>query len=115
MALPRGTNFRAARRILVSSYAMTSPLPDAVPLNEVKRALITKHRHYGDVLLASPVFSTLQRAAPHVEIDALVYSDTAPMLANHPAITRLFTIDREWKRQDAVRHCARAATSSSFT
>ena len=85
---------------------MTSPLPDAVPLNEVKRALITKLRHYGDVLLASPVFSTLQRAAPHVEIDALVYSDTAPMLANHPAITRLFTIDREWKRQDAVRHFA---------
>ena len=27
------TNFRGARRILVSSYAMTSPLPDAVPLN----------------------------------------------------------------------------------
>jgi heptosyltransferase-3 len=92
--------------ILVSSAAMTSPLPDAVPLGEVKRALITKLRHYGDVLLASPVFAALKRAAPHVEIDALVYSDTAPMLANHPAIARIFTIDREWKRQDAARHFA---------
>jgi len=85
---------------------MTSSLPDAVPLLEVKRALITKLRHYGDVLLASPVFSTLKRIGPHIEIDALVYSDTAPMLENHPAITRLFTIDRDWKRQDAVRHFA---------
>jgi len=85
---------------------MSSPLPDAVPLREVKRALVTKLRHYGDVLLASPVYSTLKHAAPHIEIDALVYSDTAPMLENHPAITRLFTIDREWKRQDAVRHFA---------
>ena len=81
-------------------------LPDAVPLHEVRRALVTKLRHYGDVLLASPVFSTLKRAAPHVEIDALVYSDTAPMLANHPAIAELHTIDREWKRQDAARHIA---------
>jgi heptosyltransferase III len=103
---PHETNFRAARRILVSSYAMTSPLPDAVPLNEVRRALVTKLRHYGDVLLASPVFSTLKRAAPHIEVDALVYSDTAPMLANHPAIARLYTIDREWKRQDTLRHVA---------
>ena len=85
---------------------MTSPLPDAVPLNEVRRALVTKLRHYGDVLLTSPVFSTLKRAAPQIEIDALVYSDTAPMLANHPAIARLYTIDREWKRQDTLRHVA---------
>src|SRR5437764_5862583 len=100
------TNFRGARRILVSSYAMTSPLPDAVPLNEVRRALVTKLRHYGDVLLTSPVFATLKRAAPHIEIDALVYSDTAPMLANHPSIARLHTIDRDWKRQDTLRHIA---------
>ena len=85
---------------------MSSPLPDAVPLNNVRRALVTKLRHYGDVLLTSPVFSTLKRAAPHIEIDALVYSDTAPMLANHPAIARLYTIDREWKRQDTLRHVA---------
>ena len=30
----------------------------------------------------------LKRAAPHAEIDALVYAETAPMLANHPAIAR---------------------------
>ena len=89
---------------------MTSPLPDAVPLADVRRVLITKLRHHGDVLLTSPVFTTLKRAAPHVDIDALVYSDTAPMLANHPSIARLYTVDRQWRRQDAIRHIAREWT-----
>ncbi|MEO5764617.1 MAG: putative lipopolysaccharide heptosyltransferase III [Casimicrobiaceae bacterium] len=85
---------------------MSSPLPDAVPLGEVRRALITKLRHHGDVLLTSPVFAVLKRAAPHVEIDALVYAETAPMLANHPAIAAIHTIDREWKRRGAWRQAA---------
>jgi heptosyltransferase-3 len=78
---------------------MTSPLPDPVPLAEVRRVLVTKLRHHGDVLLTSPVFATLARLAPHAEVDALVYRDTAPMLANHPAIARLHSIDRGWKAQ----------------
>ena len=82
---------------------MPSPLSDAVPLATVKRALVTKLRHHGDVLLASPVFSTLKAVAPHVEVDALVYRDTAPMLEGHPAIARLFTIDRDWKREGVIR------------
>ena len=70
---------------------------DAVPLEAVRRALVVKLRHHGDVLLASPVFSALKRKAPHVEIDALVYADTAPMLTGHPSIREVFGIDRAWK------------------
>ena len=86
---------------------MWSPLQDPVPLAAVRRALVTKLRHHGDVLLASPVFSTLKRAAPHAEIDALVYRETAPMLEGHPAISMLHTIDREWKRQGLLVQAAR--------
>jgi heptosyltransferase-3 len=82
---------------------MPSPLSDAVPLASIKRALVTKLRHHGDVLLASPVFSTLKAVAPHLEVDALVYRDTAPMLEDHPAIARLFTIDRDWKHGGVIR------------
>ena len=78
---------------------MPSYLPDAVPLSEIRRVLVTKLRHHGDVLLTSPVFSTLKRVAPHVEIDALVYRETAPMLANHPSIAWIHSIDRDWKRR----------------
>lgn len=82
---------------MVSLEAMSSPLPDPVPLREVRRVLVTKLRHHGDVLLSSPVFTTLARRAPHLTIDALVYRETAPMLAHHPHIAQLHTIDRGWK------------------
>src|SRR6266581_1912294 len=62
---------------------------DAVPLGECTRALVVKLRHHGDVLLAAPVLSVLKTHAPAVEVDALVYDDTAPMLAGHPALERL--------------------------
>ena len=71
--------------------------PDAVDLSQVKRALVVKLRHHGDVLLSSPVFSILKARAPHIEIDALVYADTRDMLALHPAISQLHAVDRGWK------------------
>ncbi|MRD74001.1 putative lipopolysaccharide heptosyltransferase III [Rhodocyclus tenuis] len=71
---------------------------DPVPLGDVRRALIIKLRHHGDVLLAAPVFSVLKAHAPHIAIDALVYADTAAMLTLHPAIDHVHTIDRQWKK-----------------
>ena len=78
---------------------MQNAPPDAIDTSLVRRVLVTKLRHHGDVLLASPVFTVLKRALPSAEIDALVYRETAPMLEGHPAIAQIFTIDREWKRR----------------
>ncbi|HVY06714.1 MAG TPA: putative lipopolysaccharide heptosyltransferase III [Burkholderiales bacterium] len=75
--------------------------PDAVPLDQVRRVLVIKLRNLGDVLLASPVISTLKSRAPHLEVDALVYADTADMLRGHPGLTVLHEIDRSWKRMGA--------------
>lgn len=72
-------------------------LKDRVDLQSVRRVLVTKLRHHGDVLLASPVFSVLKNHAPYLEVDALVYADTAPMLAGNPAVSQVFGIDRAWK------------------
>jgi heptosyltransferase-3 len=74
-------------------------LSDGIDLQGVRRVLVIKLRHHGDVLLASPVFSLLKARAPHLEIDALVYQETAPLLIHHPAISHVHTIDRAWKRQ----------------
>ena len=79
-------------------------VPDAIDFTAVRRILVTKLRHHGDVLLASPVFAALKAHAPHLEVDALVYRETAPMLENHPAIASLFSIDRGWKRQGMLAH-----------
>src|SRR5678815_5671283 len=78
---------------------MLKVLPDPIDAGLVRRALVTKLRHHGDVLLTSPVFTVLKRAAPTAEIDALVYRETAPMLAGHPAIAQVHTIDRGWKER----------------
>src|SRR3954466_1246592 len=76
---------------------------DAVPLGECRRALVIKLRHHGDVLLASPVISVLKAHAPQIEVDALVYEDTAEMLSGHPALSELFTVGRRWKTGGLVR------------
>jgi heptosyltransferase-3 len=78
------------------------PVSDAIPLVEVRRVLVIKLRHHGDVLLSSPVFSVLKQYAPQAEIDALVYADTAPMLTLHPAISQVHLVDRNWKKQGVV-------------
>ena len=72
-------------------------LKDAVPLKEIARALVIKLRHHGDVLLASPVLGALKAHAPRIEIDVLIYDDTAPMLQGHPALSELHAVGRGWK------------------
>ena len=58
------------------------------------------------MLLASPVITVLKNHAPHIEVDALVYADTAEMLSLHPGLSQLHLVDRKWKSIGAV---ARAA------
>jgi heptosyltransferase-3 len=60
-----------------------------------ERALVIKLRHHGDVLLTTPVFSTL--AAHGVEADALVYDDTTDVLTLNPAVARIHTVGRDWR------------------
>ena len=81
---------------------MVNAPPDAIDRALVRRVLVTKLRHHGDVLLASPVFTVLKKALPAAEVDALVYRETAPMLEGHPAISRLHVIDRDWKRSGVI-------------
>ncbi|MDF3011428.1 MAG: lipopolysaccharide heptosyltransferase [Burkholderiales bacterium] len=72
---------------------------DRVPLEDCARALVVKMRHHGDVLLAAPVLSALKSANPKLEVDALVYDDTAPMFEGHPALSQLFTVGRGWRNR----------------
>ncbi|HQW38631.1 MAG TPA: putative lipopolysaccharide heptosyltransferase III [Usitatibacteraceae bacterium] len=84
-------------------------VPDPIGVDSLRRVLVVKLRHHGDVLLTSPVFTVLAARAPHAEIDALVYADTRDMLAGHPAVARLHLIDREWKRQGLLLQARREA------
>lgn len=66
-------------------------------LDGVKKILVVRMRHLGDVLLTSPVFTHLQKAFPRAQIDAFINKESLPMLDGHPAISRYFLYDRSWK------------------
>lgn len=68
-------------------------------LSKVKRILIIKLRHLGDVLLTTPVLSSLKRACPDALIDVYVYQESFSMLEGHPALHQLIGHDRSWKKR----------------
>jgi len=76
---------------------------DTLDPSRIRRVLVTKLRHHGDVLLASPVLGALKRHLPQAEIDALVYQDTRDMLSEHPALNLLHLVTKrgslreEWR------------------
>src|ERR1051326_3646651 len=80
---------------------------DAVPLGALRRALVVKLKHHGDVLLAAPVLSVLKAHAPQLEVDALVYDETAPMLEGHPALARLHTVGKKWRALGVLERVSR--------
>lgn len=86
---------------------MSYELKDAVSPDELRRVLVVKLAHFGDVLLASPALSVLKARAPQAEIDALVYAETAPMLSGHPALGELLVIDRKWSERGALYRISR--------
>lgn len=67
-------------------------------LTHVKKILVIKLRHLGDVLLTSPVFSVLKKTFPEAQIDAYIYAESLPMLEGHPAITEFILYDSKWKK-----------------
>ena len=75
---------------------------EAVNPESIRRVLVVKLRHHGDVLLSSPVFRVLKAHLPQVEVDALVYHDTREMLSGHPNVSQVHTIDRDWKHQGII-------------
>jgi heptosyltransferase-3 len=64
-------------------------------LTGVKKILIIKLRHLGDVLLASPVFSILKNNFPSSTIDAFIYDDAQSILEDNPNINKCITVKRE--------------------
>ncbi len=83
--------------------------PDAIALEQIHRVLVIKLRNLGDVLLSAPVISALKSQAPHLEIDALVYADTAEMLRDHPDLAQLHVVERDWKRLNVWQRYRREA------
>jgi heptosyltransferase-3 len=68
------------------------PLNEPLVLPPRPRILVVALRRLGDVLFATPLIASLRRALPQARIEALVFSDTAGMLAGNPDLDRIVTM-----------------------
>lgn len=66
-------------------------------LSKIRRCLIIKFAHIGDVLLTTPLFSCLSDLfnVNNIELDALVYKDTEPMLRHNRFIKHIHAVNRK--------------------
>ncbi|MDM2844649.1 lipopolysaccharide core heptosyltransferase RfaQ [Citrobacter sp. Cpo090] len=60
-----------------------------------RNILVIKMRFHGDMLLTTPVISTLKRNYPDAKIDVLLYEDTKPILSENPEINALYGISKK--------------------
>jgi len=74
------------------------PYGDYPDLSAIRKVLVIKLRHHGDVLLTSPIFSCLKKMIPGVSVDAFIYSETFPMLAGNPWLDTIHGYDNRWKK-----------------
>ncbi len=61
----------------------------------VKKILVCQLRQIGDVLLAVPAVELLAQRFPGAEIHFFTEKKCAPMLQNHPSITKIWELDKE--------------------
>lgn len=83
------------------------PYGDYPDLSAVKRVLVIKLRHHGDVLLSSSVFSCLKHHLPYASIDAFIYGETLPMLAGNPWISTIHIYESQWKKLSIAKRVRR--------
>ncbi|MBN3098613.1 lipopolysaccharide core heptosyltransferase RfaQ [Pectobacterium brasiliense] len=60
-----------------------------------RRILVVKLRYHGDMLLTTPLISTLKSNYPDAKIDVLLYQDTMPILSANPEINQLYGLKRK--------------------
>ncbi|MFO0752016.1 MAG: putative lipopolysaccharide heptosyltransferase III [Thermodesulfovibrionales bacterium] len=85
---------------------MRAPLDPA----RVKKILVIKLRHIGDVLLTVPVFRALKETFPAAHCTALVNAGTEEMLLGNPLVDAVLTFDRSIKREPLLRRYVREAS-----
>jgi heptosyltransferase-3 len=68
----------------------------------IKKILVIKLRHIGDVLLAVPVFRALKENFPDAHVSALINSGTEEVLSGNPLINEIIIFERNMKKMNPI-------------
>jgi ADP-heptose:LPS heptosyltransferase len=85
-------------RCLLGIYRGVFPTPQwpgRLPAS-VRRVLIVRHDHIGDMVVTTPLIALLKDHLPDTEIDVLASSGSAALLATDERIARTFVNDHTW-------------------
>lgn len=66
-------------------------------LSSVRRILIIKVMHLGDVLLTTPLISVLKTRFPNADIDVYIRKDALPILEGNPNVSECFYCEHAWR------------------
>ncbi|MBI5195236.1 MAG: glycosyltransferase family 9 protein [Nitrospirae bacterium] len=73
----------------------------------VRKILVIKLRHIGDVLLSAPAMRALKESFPDAKVSVLINSGTEESLSGNPAIDELIIFDRSIKKLPLVNRIAK--------
>lgn len=76
---------------------------------KIKKILVVKFRHIGDVLLTVPAIRALKEALPDTTVSALVNSGTEDVLAGNPLVDDLICFDTGIKSSPSIRRYIKEA------
>ena len=86
-----------ARGIDWAGYTLSRPRQNfPVKDGTIKKILLIRLDHIGDVLMTTPAIRALRKKFPAAEIHLLVREATAPAVAGNPYIDRIITLNAPW-------------------
>ena len=80
---------------LVGACTGKAPNPPNLPLDftNINKVLVIRPDRLGDVVLSTPVYETLKKSFPHLNINVLVESAHVGLLTDNPKISRVLSFD----------------------
>ena len=77
-------------------------IEDAPDFSKIKKVLVIKMRHLGDVLLSTGVISCLKQRHPHLEIDLLINEEGKELLDEVKEISKIIPYDRKKAKKSLI-------------
>ena len=70
---------------------------------DVKKILVIRLDHIGDLLFSTPVFQAIKKAYPHAKLDVLVSKKNKEIVKDNPFIDGIMTYDAPWFKRKSKR------------